>query len=143
MTLDELIVIHYVKRHQSIDRATAARIIQRPDTAATSVLSRLVDRNILKRYVTRGGSYYSLSDGSARKLGTEMRDMRHPVIDDLRSQSLITEAAKSMGSITNSDVRELLGVSRYRSLRFLDALVDKGELRREGTRRWARYFPVE
>jgi ATP-dependent DNA helicase RecG len=143
MTLDELIVIHYVKRHQSIDRATATRIIQRPDTAATSVLSRLVDRNILKRYGTRGGSYYSLSDGSARKLGTEMRDMRHPVIDDLRSQSLITEAARSMGSITNSDVRELLGVSRYRSLRLLDALVDKGELRREGTRRWARYFPVE
>ncbi|MGB2583631.1 MAG: ATP-binding protein, partial [Dehalococcoidia bacterium] len=143
MTLDELIVIHYVKRHQSIDRATAARIIQRPDTAATSVLSRLVDRNILKRYGTRGGSYYPLSDGSARKLGTEMRDMRHPVVDDLRSQSLVTEAARSMGSITNSDVRELLGVSRYRSLRLLDALVDKGELRREGTRRWARYFPVE
>lgn len=142
MSLDELIVIHHLKRHQSIDRATAARIIQRPDTAATSVLSRLVDRNILKRYGTRGGSYYSLSDGSAQKLGTDMRDLRHPVIDDLRSQSLVMEAARTMGSITNSDVRELLGVSRYRSLRLLDTLVDKGELRREGTRRWARYIPV-
>lgn len=143
MSLDELIVIHHVKRHQSIDRATASRIIQRPEVAATSILSRLVDRNILKRYGTRGGSYYSLSDRTARKLGTEMRDMRHPVIDDLRSHSLIMEAARSMGSITNSDVRELLGVSRYKALRFLDTLVDKGELRREGTRRWARYLPVD
>ena len=143
MSLDELIVIHHVKMHQTIERATASRIIQRPDAVATSVLSGLVDRNVLKRIGTRGGSYYTLSDETARELGTEMRDMRHPVIDDLRSQALILEASRSMGSITNSDVRELLGVSRYKALRFLDALVDKGELRREGTRRWARYVPAE
>jgi ATP-dependent DNA helicase RecG len=142
MTLDELLLINHVKQHQSIDRATAARSIQRSETAATSVLSRLVDRNILRRHGTRGGSYYSLSEGSARRLGTVMRDLRHPLIDDLRSQSIIMEAARSMGSITNRDVRELLGVNRYRSLRLLDTLIEKGELTREGTRRWARYLPV-
>ena len=142
MSLSELIIIHHVKRHQSIDRAAAAHIIQRSDALATSVLSGLVDRNILKRYGTRGGSYYSLSDSASRKLGTDTRDLLHPVIDDLRSQSLILEAARSMGSITNHDVRELLGLNRFRALRLLDALVDKGELRREGTRRWARYLPV-
>ena len=143
MSLDELIVIHHVKVHQSIERATTARIIQRPDAVAASVLSGLVDRNILKRIGTRGGSYYTLSEGSSRALGMEMRDMRHPVIEDLRSQALIVEAARSLGHITNSDVRELLGVSRYKALRFLDGLVDKGELRREGTRRWARYIPTD
>ena len=143
MSLDELIIIHHVKMHQSIERATASRIIQRSDTAATSVLSRLADRDILKRYGTRGGSYYSLSARSARELGVEMRDMRHPVVDDLRSRSLVVEAARSMGSMTNSDVRELLGVSRYKALLLLNALVERGELRREGTRRWARYLPVD
>jgi ATP-dependent DNA helicase RecG len=143
MSLDELIVIHHVKMHQSIERATASRIIQRPDAVATTVLSGLVDRNILKRIGTRGGSYYTLSDETARELGTEMRDMRHPVIDDLRSQALIMEASRSMGTITNNDVRELLGVNRYKALRYLDTLVDKGELKREGTRRWTRYIPAE
>ncbi len=142
MSLSELIIIHHVKRHQSIDRATSAHIIQRSDALATSVLSGLVDRNILKRYGTRGGAYYTLSDAASRKLGTDMRDLLHPVIDDLRSQSLILEAARSMGSITNHDVRELLGLNRFRALRLLDALIDKGELRREGTRRCARYIPV-
>jgi len=142
MSLDELIVIHHVKRHSSIERATATRIIQRSDVVATSVLSDLVGRNVLKRYGTRGGSYYALSDDAARKLGIEMRELRHPVIDDLRSLSLIVEAARSMGGITNSDVRELLGVGRYRALGYLDALVERGELRKVGSRRWTRYLPL-
>ena len=47
------------------------------------------------------------------------------------------------GWITNTDIRELLGVSRPEATRIAASLVKMGLLRKEGERRWARYLPNE
>jgi ATP-dependent DNA helicase RecG len=47
------------------------------------------------------------------------------------------------GWITNTDIRELLGVSRTEATRIAVSLVKTGLLRKEGERRWTRYLPNE
>ncbi len=57
-------------------------------------------------------------------------------------QVLETRLAKK-GWITNTDIREVLGVSRHEATRIAANLVKMGLLRKEGERRWTRYVPNE
>jgi len=53
-------------------------------------------------------------------------------------QALETCLARK-GWITNTDIREVLGVSRHEATRIAASLVKMGLLRKEGERRWTRY----
>ncbi|MFQ6016262.1 MAG: helix-turn-helix domain-containing protein [Anaerolineae bacterium] len=57
-------------------------------------------------------------------------------------QALETRLARK-GWITNTDIREVLGVSRPEATRIAASLVKMGLLRKEGERRWTRYVPNE
>jgi len=141
IALDELLLLHYAKRYSTIDRATSARITQRPEREVTAILASMVDRGFLSRHGSRGGSHYRLAGSVARRLGVQMRDLKHPYIDDLRARALILQAASDMGEISNHEVRELLDVDRFKAVRILAQMVRDGELRRKRSRRWTKYVP--
>ena len=142
ITLDELLLLHHIKRHGSIDRGEAARITQRSERIAHEVLSRIVERGVLEQVGRRGGAHYRFTDATAKRLKVIFRELRHPIMGEVRSLAMIHEAAMRMGSLTSRDVQELLGVERHVATDLLKIAVEKGLLRREGKRRWTQYFPL-
>jgi ATP-dependent DNA helicase RecG len=142
MSLDDMLVLHFVKRHRTIDRRAAAGITQRQERVAHEALSGLVMRGLLVERGRGRGAHYGLSDEAASGLGVAMRELRHPAIGAVRARSLVLEAARTKGHVTNSDVQQLLGLKRTAAWRLLDAMVDKGQLRAEGAKRGRKYLPT-
>jgi CRP-like cAMP-binding protein len=101
----------------------------------------MVEGGLLSRHGSRGGPHDRLASSVARRLGVQMRELKHPYIDDLRARALVLQAASDMGEIANREVQELLDVDRHKAMRILARMVQDGELRRKGSRRWARYVP--
>ena len=59
--------------------------------------------------------------------------------EHLRCQALVLDYARGHGSINRGECEALLGVKATRATYLLQSLRDRGMLRREGERRWARY----
>jgi len=76
---------------------------------------------------------FRLSSSVYRELGESVAYIRERGIDALRHEELILTYVRQFGSITNRQVRELLGVDTFAASRTLKKLVDTGKLSRIGS----------
>ncbi len=90
-------------------------------------------REMLRRSGIRKGQGFRLSSSVYRELGESVAYIRERGIDSLRYEELILSYVRQFGTITNRQVRELLGVDIYKASRILKGLVKAGKLRRIGT----------
>lgn len=140
LTVDDLLVLHFLTRHREINMAQAAEICQRPPEAARELLARLANRD---RLVEAGGTagrgrYYRLTAGTYSALGTEPdydRDARLSR-ENLKARVLTTLQRRDL---SNAEIREITQLDRNQTKRLMDALRGEGLVDRIGDRRGARW----
>lgn len=127
-------VVVAVAREGSITNRQVRTLLNIDSVPARTILQDLVNAGVFVRHGERGGSEYRLMPA----LGSMAR-FRYTE-DEL--QRLVLERAAN-GPITNTAVREAIGLDRIDAGKLLRRLVDDGRLRMTGERRGTRYELVE
>jgi ATP-dependent DNA helicase RecG len=141
LALDELLLLNHVKRNGVIDQHEGALISQRSKTLAHEILTGMVEKGFLVPFGRRDEGRFGLSEQAARKLGVDQRMLGPSTFGKERTRTIVIEAARSKGKISNSDVQGLLGIDRNKATRLLRSLVNEGRLVREGFGKGTRYSP--
>ena len=106
---------------------------------AQEILLQMVKKGLLERSGIRKGQIYRLSSSVYKALGETIAYVRERGIDAIRHEELVLEFVRQYGSITNRQVRELLGIDIHAAKRLLNKLLNAGKLQRKGKRRGAHY----
>ena len=131
--LDELILLAALTRQRELSVPDAAQLLQLSPARARECLMQMVHKGLLERSGVRKGLVFRLSSSVYRELGESVAYIRERGIDALRHEELILTYVRQFGSITNRQVRELLGVDTFVASRTLKKLVDAGKLSRIGS----------
>lgn len=110
--LDALLVLSYLKEHPFIDTRTASELLQLGAERARSVLDQLslTDSGILERRGRSRSATFSLTKGVARDLVGPARYTQTRGLRRTRYAELVREYLADHGSISNRELRELLGL---------------------------------
>lgn len=92
----------------------------------------MTDKGYLEKSGVRKGMIYRLSGKLCKKLGESISYVREKGIDEIRYPEMILQFVKQYGSVTNRQVRELLGVDKFKASRVLRKLVKDKKLKRKG-----------
>ncbi len=114
---------------------SAVRTLLGVDSAeARSCLQRLRDAGLLEQDGERRGARYRVVAGLGRPawVGLDRADQRETVLDMAKA-----------GPVTNTTLRQELGLSRQQAVQLLQGLVADGELEMRGTRRGAHYLTAQ
>ena len=139
--LDDLILLRRLTRRQSLDRWTAAELLQLPDPEAAELLISLRERGYVIAHGRGRGTIYRLARRHA-----DLVDAAVPAEDDiwvdeesvrLRLVALLSER----GRLTNNEIRSISGYSRARVLRLMRSLRGEGLVEVRGRGRGAHYVP--
>ena len=121
----------YLRDNDRMTNSDYRRLNNVYDTAqATRELRELVETGLVRMHGTRRWAYYTLAVEAAPP----------PPIKLEPEEEQILAYIKKKGSISRGECQDLLNVSPTRAAYLLKRLRNKGMLRMEGTRRWARYF---
>lgn len=122
---DRALLLH-VMREGAITNSVARDLLGIDSVDARSRLARLRDAGMLLQHGTRGRAHYTLG-----VIGPDRSD-----------EQIVLDAARS-GALTNSLVREMTTLDRYRAGQLLHRLVDEGRLIQRGQRRGTTYHLPE
>jgi ATP-dependent DNA helicase RecG len=124
------IALAYARRERRLTHSDYRRLNPGLDSAeVTRNLADLVRRNLLQQHGVRRWTHYTLPVDSGQ----------HHEADLTPEEVLVLDYARGHGSINRGECESLLGVKATRATYLLQSLRDRGMLRREGERRWARY----
>ena len=138
---DELLILSVLRRQRELSLKEAASILQLDVSRTREILMKMIKRGFLEKSGVKKGLIYRLSSNIYKQLGESVSYIREKGIDEVRYPELILEYVKNYGSITNRQVRELLGVDKYKASRVLKKLIHSGKLKRIGRgKKDARYI---
>lgn len=142
-TLDFLILLFHLKRHRTIDQATAATLCQRPTRAVGTSLSRMVDLGYLERVLGNRGqtSSYRLSPRLYSIFQQEMAYFRDRGLEGRRQKMLVVEVAIELGSLSLDNIQELCGTDLAGAKSLAETLVEEGRLQVNRDTSPPRYVP--
>ena len=139
--LDELLILSVLRRQRELSLKEAASVLQLDVSRTREILMKMIKRGFLEKSGVKKGLIYRLSSNIYKQLGESVSYIREKGIDEVRYPELILEYVKNYGSITNRQVRELLGVDKYKASRVLKKLIHSGKLKRIGRgKKDARYI---
>lgn len=125
---DRVVLVHAL-RNEHLTNARVRTLLNTSEAGARHRLARLVDLGMLVRHGERAATTYSIA---ASLSGATP-------IDDAATADAVLALAAQRGSVSNTDVRESLGIDRADALRVLQGLVTHGRLEQFGSRRGTRY----
>jgi ATP-dependent DNA helicase RecG len=144
LTVDDLLVLHFLTRHREISASEAARICQRPPDSVREILSRLSarDRLVEAGGTTGRGRYHRLSRQACEELGESLAYHLDSRLSRENAKGRILDAL-CHGSLSNAQIREITQMSRKQTARMMNSLQDDGLVRLDGIKRGARWLLVE
>jgi len=140
--LDELIILSVLRRKKEISLDDGLKALQLDVDRTKVILNLMVSRGLLEKSGRIKGLIYRLSGQVYKRLGESIEYIRHRGIDEFRHPELIMEFLKKYKKITNSQVRELLGIDRNKAFRILKKLANENKIKKSGKGRGA-YYELE
>lgn len=140
--VEELLVLSHLRRMGPAERATLAKVIQRPDEEAQEILAPLLG-DLVVRFGAGPGTRYQLSASAQARLGAEAAFTRERGLAKEAQGRLVLQHAREFGRVDNRAVREMLQIPRRDATRILLSLEGRGLLGMRGVRRWAHYESVD
>jgi predicted HTH transcriptional regulator len=119
----------YLRHNERMTNGDYQRLNHVDSVTANRELRGLVQSELIEQHSTRRWAYYTLNVPALAEIPT-------PPTDEER----ILQFVRDRGSISNAECRDLLHVSLQRASHLLKKMRMRGLLRREGERRWARYY---
>lgn len=134
LSVDDLIILHYLQRHPEIDMIIARGIChQRPDTYIREILSSMENRHLLQRRGSGKGTSYLLSIEAYNKLKGDLAYERERKLEDEHLKARILQTLHER-DLTNSQIRTITGLDRYQAIYLMRSLQKEGlvELQKRG-----------
>jgi len=116
--LEELIILHYLRRNDDISAKEGSAILQRSQKKTSETLS-LMEGVFLERFGTGRGTYYQLSQEILFSLGDKEKYTRIKGLSEEQKLQLLKNYIDTNGRITNEEARGVCGVSRYQAVQKL------------------------
>ena len=136
--LEELIILHYLRRNDDISAKEASAILQRSQKKASETLS-LMEDVFLERVGTGRGTYYQLGHEILSSLGDKEKYTRIKGLSEEQKLQLLKNYIETNGRITNEEVRGVCGVTRYQAVRLIHKLTRENFIELKGKGRGAYY----
>ena len=139
-TLEQLLVLSYLKRHLELDLATAMGLLQRSEGETSEVLAGMVRDGLLERVGTGKATVYQLTVETAEQLGVSALGR---LLTPAEREARVLEYVQERGQITNRECRRVCGLSPDQAFKLLARLVEAGKLKAVGEKRGRRYIPPD
>lgn len=139
LALDELQVLHEVRRESAISARRVTELIQRDQAHASALLATLVEKGLIEPRGRGRGREYHLSASLYRRFHEEPRYVRTRSYDRLQQEQMILTYARAHGSIARREAADLCRIDSASAARVLRAMRESGALELVGERRTARY----
>lgn len=131
--LDELLIFSVLRRQRELSISHASAFLQLDSTLTQEILMKMISKDYLEKSGIKKGQVYRLSGKLYKQLGESIAYIREKGIDEVRYPELILEYVKKYENVSNRQVRELLGVNKYKASNILRKLVQLNKLERFGT----------
>ncbi len=144
-SVDDLLLIHHLLRHQEIDTAGASHLCQRSEGDVKEILNTLESERIVQRRGTGKGTYWSLSPALSRRLSesgpTEHKRRIDWEVAKTRVLSILKEREEQgMEGLSNQDIRQITLFDRHQVFRLMNELRQENpEISEPGKGKGARY----
>jgi ATP-dependent DNA helicase RecG len=138
-TVEELLMLSYVRRTGAADRATLARVGQLSEPESQEVISSLTSADLLDRFGSGLATRYGLSAAIQERLGSAGKYTHERGLALEYQRSIILQHAAKFRRVDNRTVRDLLGISVGQAAKVLQGLESRGDLVQIGSKRWAFY----
>ncbi len=142
LRLDDLMVLRGLLRHRSLDRWSAADLLQLPEEDASARLVSLRHRGFIVAQGRGRGTSYRLARRHAELLESDDMSGEGVWMDEeyvrLRVLAILFERSR----LTNAEIRRITGYTRFQVLRLMGALRQEGHAEVKGRGRGAHYVPV-
>jgi ATP-dependent DNA helicase RecG len=137
--LNELIVIHYLRRNDRITSKIVAKLAQISLKESSELLSSM-EESLLERFGTGTGTYYQYNKELFQVLGERTKYTRITGLSEKRMLQFIESHIEQFGKITNNEVQEICGTDRHHSYKLLRTLSSQGKIRKMGSKRGSYYI---
>ncbi|MGE5551792.1 MAG: ATP-binding protein, partial [Bacteroidota bacterium] len=117
--LEALLIMNALWLEREIDTTHAARLIQRHETEARSILARLVETGLVEQRGERKGRMYHLSSATYRKLGDKAAYVRQRGFEAIQQRQMILQFVDKHGSISRSEAASLCRINSTQAYRLL------------------------
>lgn len=138
LPLDALMVLATLKRDRRLGAAELARVMQRPEARARTILERLVEDGLIEAHGTTHRTY-TLSSRLYRHSGESAAYVRQAGIEPIRHEEMVVKLAATKGVIKRADVMSLCALSPSQAKLLLGRLVKLERLIRTGHTSGAAY----
>jgi ATP-dependent DNA helicase RecG len=139
VSLDSLIVLSHLRHDRRLSVAEAATAIQKDESAARTVLERLVESGLVEARGVTKGRVYTLSAKVYRAIGQSAGYVRQAGFDPIQQEQMVLQYVRKHGRITRKDASELCRLSEDQASRLLRRLQSEGKLIMTGKGRGAFY----
>lgn len=138
--LDSLIVLSLLRDERRLRVADAAAAIQKDETAARTVLERLVESGLVEARGVKKGRIYTLGAKVYRAIGQSAGYVRQAGFDPIQQEQMVLQYVHNHGRITRKDASELCRLSEDQASRLLRRLQAAGKLTIVGKGRGVYYM---
>ena len=145
LPLDALLLLNALWDTRSISTAQAARLIQKTEREARTILSQLQEKGLIEARGQRKGRTWHLSAATYRRFGHPAAYVRTRGFEPYQQEQMVVQYVKANGKITRREVSELCKLGPRQATALLRQLVDKGVLAKHGKKRgtWYELRPDE
>ncbi len=139
LPLDSLIVLSRLWKERRLDVSAIALAIQKHESAARSVIERLVEAGLVEPHGVKKGRTYTLGVGVYRESGQSTDYIRQVGFDSIQQEQMILQYVKTHSKITRKDVVTLCRISEDRAGNLLRRLNAENKLVLHGKSKGAYY----
>ena len=139
LELDELLVLHEVRRESMVSVRRVAVLIQRDQSQARALIQALIEKGLIEPRGRGRGREYHLSASLYRRFHEEPRYVRLRGYDRIQQEQMILTFVRAHGSIARREAADLCQIDSGSAARVLRAMRHAGVLDLIGERRTARY----
>jgi ATP-dependent DNA helicase RecG len=149
ITVDHLLILHWLLRHPELPLDEAAQLVQRPEGVTREILNELeIQWGVLERGGAGRGMYWTLDPVVHAQLAAPGLPERNRRIDAEAAKTRLLSvlrhrARRGEPGLTNAQARAITHFGRERIKRLMDELRREGVVQVEGTRKNARWVCVE
>ena len=139
-SLEDLLVLHEVRRERRITVARAAELFQVDRHQARVVLNDLTDRGLVETRGRTSGLAYHLAAPLYRRFGEPAQYVDVRGFDRIQQEQMVLTFVDKHDSITRREAADLCRITSEQASRLLRRLRDEGKLTLVGEKRAARYL---
>lgn len=140
LRMEELLVLNRLWQERRLSTAEVARLIQKPEAEARSLLQQLVEAGLVEARGERKGRTWHLSAATYRRLGRSAAYVRQRGFEPIQQEQMIMQYVEKHGQITRQEAAELCQISPPQAYRLLQRLLRQGKLSRTGVKRSSVYY---